>query len=1853
MFLSVHHISVSSGSSSLAYCEFLPFSVLVQCFYKIHFFICFLQELASARDELLRKISATEQEQEVLYQEVLCIMGEQETMEDSSRAQRNPQLPSWLDWEMSPELSFGSVRSSIDTKSLSGSLDPSSFCSNPDCLNVKMRYEHLIEKIQQFLKMKSVSSMSTPETTFVSGADEQALDVDGERVEKEADTDRFVENKEDECQMLQRITSIHLEHCVRVPKSDKSPEKGKDQFVRENSENASLPESHDINDIINIIVGESSENVEGHFSENESDGDSTKESVGLNSMKALKSRKKEKRSKQMKERRGLSFPNDGHFSEEDESSANVAGRRRHFSDSELFQGMFEGEQDVKTSLSENNEGQFVLEHPTSAETAQSHDTTNVLSTSNNKEEQDSAFNDNVFISAEGPPGRLETFSFESDPVTGKETGDFFEEKVVKTFASTQSAEYSRTDGTAEIEDESFDSGDILEKISHDMVDAVDKELIVKMKDNHLEDSGSSPKKETANGSSKEKSPVTLPKTKFTGKGLVARSQSPRRDLVDTPALLEKDLPQNGTKFDKGKRSYENAVFDILNSICPGTDPTHKPGVRAQADSFHPVIQDLSDTATEFSDLLVETDLKELLAKYNDLKCRYNEVLQEYREYQEKKTNTESTGSVDSAVVKERLENLLHENKVLQQEKEELKDEKQILLNSLNEINVQDYEQSKKENRQLKEEIASLNDDIKFVTEEVELRANELINLQEKIRHSDTGHEDLCKQIRDLEQCKEELEKKLAKTSKDCEQMREDLKSSENDYHLLEEAKEKLTVKVAELLTENENLRLSEQKCNGLMTEQESLKNQILHLQAERNELLKMIEEDKSKLASEKDQLEKALLAHDDISRDLEGKLEEIRTENRSLNELLKNESQAKCELKEREDHLSNVVEQLKKEKDELNRELAKLRSDNDLMMEKEKKNTEDILVLKNDKDFLNRHLKKLQEENLVYHEELAIKVIKLNQLTESNETLAKQVDELSGKLRSLEPEITQLNCEIETLKIVNVGLEAKLSGHQAVHENPEKDHVLLCTGNEETLERAYESEEVNAVESIEQSQKDLTEKMLSRMENDTNEHLMSSSGHISLQLKEGEDKMTEEDDGFLEIEGTHKFKVRLESLDRSTETKDLEEEWFKHRDEEWQKRGAVKYEDLENESGSSYSISFDKPLEKLDMQDGQDILSLKEELEMLKTENVALKERIDSLDARSDSDTDLQILHDMREAIRTLKTEKDAIERQKSEVSDSLEKDQKRLQGEVEDLLSENDVLRRAMKIKEETLKLENAEILKMYNDLRNEVEVLVISKHDLEVELHALKDLLEQESAVAHDKTVVHDTSKELTLQDLEEMDELKTSIQKLKSDLKEKDSYVRKLEEHLLGSGRGVPNFASTPKPVFSRGNPLMSKALFKRTSLTNLSRKAFSHDIPRQVTVDGTTSLDEIQNDSFEPNTVMDDSIASENTFVEGIGGVNSKLTSSILSSVQGSAQLSGSLEASDRIRSGLNANEDGHLALELKQFELVAEITKLRKDLRETKAVYAQETSLLTEALEKEKLSKELRSRSESFGDHSISSNISHDLLKLRKEVAVLKEDNRLLKIDNDRWIERLKEQEAIVLDLKDRLGRNTSGYGEIEEVFGRQLALLQKQREELVNKLKDKEYEFSSLSLELGEKGIIEESLRKDKSILMAKLEDREKLEKELHEKKLQLEKERNRQRELEDVIYRKDMNEIELMKQKRLLEAELKDIESKFKDKEENLDVEKNKLLDELREKTSRSRSLFSESDDDASTICSESGVYSDRNIGRLEIMLEEVERQHSVAVNILKDQLRTKYRRREKELRKEHAEGLAKLKQVTDRQVN
>lgn len=358
--------------------------------------------------------------------------------------------------------------------------------------------------------------------------------------------------------------------------------------------------------------------------------------------------------------------------------------------------------------------------------------------------------------------------------------------------------------------------------------------------------------------------------------------------------------------------------------------------------------------------------------------------------------------------------------------------------------------------------------------------------------------------------------------------------------------------------------------------------------------------------------------------------------------------------------------------------------------------------------------------------------------------------------------------------------------------------------------------------------------------------------------------------------------------------------------------------------------------------------------------------------------------------------------------------------------------------------------------------------------------------------------------------------------------------------------------------------------------------------------------------------------------------------------------------------IHAKTDGHSAYSVKHFELIQELTQLRRNCKETKDRYIHDTALLRETLDREKLMvNNLKQILVSQGLIVPEFNFPSDVIDLRQKISILRESNRVLLEENNRVMQRLRDQEILVTQLRTFIDVESTGK-EHEDAFNTQVRLLQKQRDDLLQKLSEKQAGENQLATVLGENAVLEENLRREKQLLSEKMFEKSMLEIEVNELRLVLEKQVAEQRRLEELLLHKDKAEQQIMRQKRLLEEELYEIEHKLREKETMLDYEKNKLLRELKDKDLALRKLTAdqadfpiERPDSACSLDStislpsipSSSVTSSRrtsidhgeNIQRIEEMRIEIDREHAAVIERLKQQLKTDYMLQETRLRERH----------------
>lgn len=529
--------------------------------------------------------------------------------------------------------------------------------------------------------------------------------------------------------------------------------------------------------------------------------------------------------------------------------------------------------------------------------------------------------------------------------------------------------------------------------------------------------------------------------------------------------------------------------------------------------------------------------------------------------------------------------------------------------------------------------------------------------------------------------------------------------------------------------------------------------------------------------------------------------------------------------------------------------------------------------------------------------------------------------------------------------------------------------------------------------------------------------------------------------------------------------------------------------------------------------------------------------------------------------------------------------------------------------------------------------------------ELEAL--IKDKDSLIKKYKTEVEQLKSQL-----KKIDDFRQHHEHIELSMREKDSYIKQLEEHFLQQ-RAPVSFRSKSEKHGSIDKKLSDES--------RLVAERLASSTPT-VDMDG----DKLRQSELDD---VDESFSDQST-ISGEGFMeHAESQDSLLSDYEGQMSRSKSNDSllSDRSENStqtLQGHADG--SVEMKHFAIVEEISKLRQDLRETKSVYTQENTLLREALDREKWKRETTLEGKS-------SDVKHfsEVENLKKEVNALKETNVTLHDENDKLLKQIQEQEVIVLELREQLNFDSDqNKDKTRELFNQQFKLLQKQRNELVDKLHQSEQKIESLTQKMREKSISEQSLSQEKAVLQSKLCEMGEIEKQLTEKKIELEKQKSRQKQLEEMIYHRDLIERELMKQKRLLEVELSEIECKLREKEELLEIQKNQLLEEIKQNYSSDRisdtsKLMSASLDSADfsfdsknntpssskistprthvTTSSGSGTLltpklskmakskqSDPwkkyrlkgNVNRLELMLSDVEKEHAEAINYLKEKL-------------------------------
>ena len=123
------------------------------------------------------------------------------------------------------------------------------------------------------------------------------------------------------------------------------------------------------------------------------------------------------------------------------------------------------------------------------------------------------------------------------------------------------------------------------------------------------------------------------------------------------------------------------------------------------------------------------------------------------------------------------------------------------------------------------------------------------------------------------------------------------------------------------------------------------------------------------------------------------------------------------------------------------------------------------------------------------------------------------------------------------------------------------------------------------------------------------------------------------------------------------------------------------------------------------------------------------------------------------------------------------------------------------------------------------------------------------------------------------------------------------------------------------------------------------------------------------------------------------------------------------------------------------------------------------------------------------------------------------------------------------ELQEQISTSDSVSSDVQDVFGRQLLVLQGQRDCLLEQLEQQKADRSSFVDVLEEKNALEDNLRREREHLAEKLRQKEVLERELNRERAQLQEQLIKQAKLNEIVKQKDLFERELVREKSELQV--------------------------------------------------------------------------------------------------------------------
>ena len=306
----------------------------------------------------------------------------------------------------------------------------------------------------------------------------------------------------------------------------------------------------------------------------------------------------------------------------------------------------------------------------------------------------------------------------------------------------------------------------------------------------------------------------------------------------------------------------------------------------------------------------------------------------------------------------------------------------------------------------------------------------------------------------------------------------------------------------------------------------------------------------------------------------------------------------------------------------------------------------------------------------------------------------------------------------------------------------------------------------------------------------------------------------------------------------------------------------------------------------------------------------------------------------------------------------------------------------------------------------------------------------------------------------------------------------------------------------------------------------------------------------------------------------------LTSMLKSKEEDVTALQSKLEFSEKAISDTEIHYNGVLSQSTKELDALQQKMSLQKSIDEnaSREIEARVGEMENEVFE---LKQELNAAREDLNIQSQENetlngkiqDLMRDLETAGKEkddaiaeFTLLKEEHeRQIQNQQENWQKHVTDMEKTIKDLQSKLMTRDAAFCEVQKEFGRQLSEAEIRESSLQGKIDDSVEE--KIGLMVTEKSSLEESLSQARQSLSDKLHEKTELEKQLMFHHIELERRLAEKQHLEDLLFEKSRLEHELTTQKEQLQAELKEIESTLRHKQDEFDSDKTEWLKELGEK--------------------------------------------------------------------------------------